>query len=90
VTREVLSLLSNDLNSKVFEAVAERGTVRLKDLEESLGIPKEDIENALNDLEEAGLVSSQEAPEQAEDFRISYPTAHGLSTRRELRRLEFA
>ena len=90
MTRKVLSVLSNDLNLRVFDAVARSGTIRLKDLEEKLEASRDDIENALNSLEEAGLISSQEAPEHAEDFRISYPTTDGLSTRRELRRLELA
>jgi DNA-binding MarR family transcriptional regulator len=90
VTREVLSVLSNDLNLRVFDAVAQSGTVRLKDLEEKLEASQDDIENALNSLEEAGLITSQEAPRHVEDFRISYPTTSGLSTRRQLRRLELA
>ena len=90
MTREVLSVLSNDLNLRVFDAVARGGTVRLKDLEEKLEVSQDDIESALNRLEEAGLITSQEAPQHVEDFRISYPTTSGLSTRRQLRRLELA
>lgn len=90
MTRKVLSVLGSNANRQVFEAVAKARTVRVKDLENSLGMSRENILEALEELEGAGLVEVLEAPEHLEGFRTSYPTAEGLSTQRELRRLELA
>lgn len=90
MTREVLSLLGSDETRKVFEAVAKARMTRVKDLEESLNMDRKDILKALDELQTAGLVEVREAPEDLEGFKTSYPTVDGLSTERQLRRMELA
>lgn len=90
MTHKVFSVLGNEANRQVFEAVAKARTIRVKDLEDTLNMSKEDILTALDELEAADLIEIREAPEHLEGFRTSYPTAEGLHTQRELRRLELA
>ncbi len=88
VTPQVLSLLGNESNRKVLETVVQKRTPRFKDLDESLDLEREEIRKILSELEEAGLVKSEEAPRDVEDFKTIYPSADGLTAEHELRRLQ--
>ena len=88
MTREVLSLVGSESSRKVLVAVAEKRTPRFKDLDESVDLEREEIRKSLSELEEAGLVKSQESPGDVEDFKVYYPSADGLTAEQELRRLQ--
>jgi DNA-binding transcriptional ArsR family regulator len=88
LTAALLALVGDEANRKVLETVAQKRTPRFKDLEESLDLDREEIRESLDALEKAGLVKSQEAPRNVEDFRTFYASAAGLRAEQELRRLQ--
>ncbi len=88
---ELLTLFNPPSTLEVFGVVAADRTVRFKDLLDMLepaGLDREEVRESLDRLEEAGLIKSQGAPDGVEDFGWYYVTEEGLSTERELRRLQ--
>jgi DNA-binding HxlR family transcriptional regulator len=91
VTHHELLTLFNPSTLAVFGVVAKERTVRFKDLLdtlESIDLDRKRLRESLDQLEEAKLIKSQDAPEGVEDFKWYYITEEGLTVERELRRLE--
>jgi Mn-dependent DtxR family transcriptional regulator len=80
-------LLVNDQARQVFEKIAEKRYVRLKDLRDMLGQDPAAITHLnenLNSLKQARLIDEEGA--SLEDFTTYYVTSDGLSAERQLRR----
>lgn len=88
---ELLTFFNPSTTLPVFNAVARERTVRFKDLLdalESADLDREQVHQSLEQLQEAKLIESQDAPEGVENFRWYYVTEEGLTAERELRRLQ--
>jgi carbonic anhydrase len=91
MTHHELLALFKPSTLAVFSVVAKERTVRFKDLLdelESIHLDRNDVRESLDQLEEAKLIKSQDAPEGVEDFKWYYITEEGLTVERELRRLQ--
>jgi hypothetical protein len=87
-TKELVMLFEDDAALyKIFEAVATERKIRFRNLLESLHMDREDTLDRLRQLEDAGLIKSQDASDGLEDLRWYSLTARGYTAEPELSRL---
>jgi DNA-binding MarR family transcriptional regulator len=80
-----LNTLLNPNNSQVFDVVAKRRHIIMKDLVDTVDIDKAAVSESVDELQKAGLIQSE--PSDLDDFKILYVTADGLQAERQYRRL---
>jgi|HubBroStandDraft_4_1064222.scaffolds.fasta_scaffold129646_2 predicted transcriptional regulator len=81
----ILSLFPDETTRKVFQTVLKQGRMDVRGLRESLDLSPDQALEILRRLKDAGLL--EETMSSMQDFNIYSPTARGLSTERQLKRL---